>query len=213
MEKILIYKDGEVVLERDELRLIPEFAALLTLKYNKQSGDNEGRKQIRAFKEFTYIWFIHSYNSPYREYDEKERRVEALQTAGLSEVYEFSTEFRLAEKKYLSLIETRVLKLIKASEKAVDKIRAYLEDVDLTERSENNALVNKPSDIIKIINDLDSVADGLDKLANRQKKEKQEFASTRGAQEAGWLMEKDKFTPVKPVNNGTSNGDTDGADD
>jgi len=207
MERILVNKDGKVELERAELELVPEFAGMLTLKYNKQPGDLEGKKRVRAFKEFTYMWFMNSYNSPYREYSKEERISESLLAADLPETYEFSTEYKLAEKKYLSLIETRTLKLIRAAEHAIDKIRSYLESVDFITTTDNGALKNKPTDVIKIIGELDSIADGLEKLANRSKKEKQEFASTRGAQEAGWLMEMEKFqiTPKK-------NGDTEAED-
>lgn len=208
MEKILIYNDGEVQLQREELELIPEFKELLSLAYNKQEGDRDGRKRLRAFKEFTYMWFTHSYNSPYREYDDKERRTEALATAQLPETYEFSTAYQLAEKKYLALTETRILKLIKAAEKAVDNLRAFLETVDFTLTTDNGNLKYKPSEVIRVISELDKVSEGLETLADRQKREKKEFSSTRGAQEAGWLMEQDKFKPKTDGNSNRNNAAT-----
>lgn len=192
MERILIFKDGEVSLEREELELIPAFKPLFTLNYNKQAGDIDGRKRSRVTAEFTYMWFMHSYKTPYREYSEKERHTEALLTAKLDPNYEFSTEYKIAEKEYLRLTATRILRLIQAGDKAVDRLREYLEMVDFNERKDNGDMMHKPTEVIKIISDLDKVADGLESLANRQKREQQEFASTRGAQEPGWVMDQNK---------------------
>ena len=86
MEKILQFKDGEVTLVREELSLIPEFASMLTLSYNRGfPSDADGKRRLRAKKEFTYMWFMNSYDTPYREYTKDERQVEALLAADLPE--------------------------------------------------------------------------------------------------------------------------------
>lgn len=197
MDRILKIEDNEAKLVREELELIPEFKALLSLNYNKDKGDQDGRKRFRATKEFTYIWFMYSNHSPYREYEEKERKLEALQTAGLPHNYPISTDLQAAIEKYKKLTDTRVLRLIRSAEKAVDKLRDYFETVDFTERNSSGTLVNKPSEIIKAIGDLDDVSSGLEKLATRQRAEKNQFVDARGTQEAGWLMEQDKLNGTR----------------
>lgn len=193
--EILIFKDGEVQLARKEMELIPEFAPLLTLNYNKQAGDLEGRKRNRAFSEFTYIWFRHAHASPYREYNEAERHLESLATAKLPADYRKSSEMLAAEKWYDDYInrKSRRFRLVSSAHRAVDKLQEYLDNVDFTRETQNGLLVNKPSDVMKIIGDLAKLAESLDELEARLKSERQEFASTRGAQEPGWLMEKEKF--------------------
>lgn len=196
MERILKIENGEAKLMREELSLIPEFATILSLKYNKQEGDVDGRKRFRATSEFTYLWYMYSHLSPYREYSESERHEEATVIAGLSIGFTPSDELKAAIVKYKTLNETRILKLIRAAEKAVDNLRAYFEAVDFTEKNANGVLVNKPADVIKAIVDLDKVATGLDKLAARQKTEVKEGSATRGGQEDGWIMEKE-YEPTK----------------
>jgi hypothetical protein len=49
--KLFRLENYEIKLNKDEALLIPEFAALFTLKYNKKTaGDVDGRKRVRAFK-------------------------------------------------------------------------------------------------------------------------------------------------------------------
>lgn len=194
MDKILkINENNEAELLREELELIPEFKPLLALNYNKQPGDVDGRKRVRATKEFTYIWFMHSNYSPYREYDDKERHEESLATALLPSTFTPSTELLLAIKKYKTLNESRILKLIRAAEAAIDKVKDYFNTIDFTKETSTGALVNKPTDVIRAIKELDGVSEGLEKLAARQRTEQNQFVSARGQQEVGWLMEQQKL--------------------
>lgn len=208
MDKILKIEDNEAKLLREELELIPEFKALLSLSYNKDKGDIDGRKRIRATKEFTFIWFMYSHYSPYREYDEKERRKEALGTASLPESYPIGTELLSAITKYKQLNETRILKLIRAAETAIDRLRGYFETIDFTKETQGGALVNKPTDVINAISNLDKVSDGLEKLANRSKSQQNQFVSARGDHEPGWLMEKTKLDKQ----NGSDGADSESGD-
>lgn len=205
MDRILRIEEGEVKLIDPVLELMPEIATLYSLKYNKQVGDLDGRKRFRVKKEFTYIWFMYNAQSPYREYDEAERKEESLRTAGLPLEYEFSTEFLLFQKKYLKCNKSRLLKLIEAAEVGIDKLREYFETINFTDTTATGALVNKPTDFIATVAKLDQLAEGLKSLENRQKTEKNQFISARGEQEAGYLMERDDF---KTTNNGDL-GDTD----
>lgn len=196
MEKILRKNPdtGVIEFDREECEKIPEFRALLTYKYNKQPGDTEGKKRTRANSELTYMWFMHSRLSPYTEYSEEERHVESLLCADLDETWRPSDEYKAAASKYIETNRTRILRLVMAAEKAIDNLRSFFENVDFNLKDDKGALVYKPSEVIKAIVDLDKVANGLDKLAQRQKHEAKEGSATRGGQEDGWIMEDIKET-------------------
>ncbi len=190
-DKILKLVDGEVHLVDDLLELIPELATLHSLKYNKQPGDTDGRKRVRVKKELIYTWFMYSKNSPYREYGEAEQKAESLETAKLPADYEFSTEYALFLKKYNKCNTSRILRLIKGAEIGIDKLTEYFTQIDFTTTSDNGTLKNKPTDFINTVSKLSHVSDGLRALEIRLKTENKEFISTRGDQEAGWIMERD----------------------
>lgn len=210
MEKILIVEDGVPRLLRDELELIPEFAALFTRKYNSSvEGDMDGRKRLRAQKELVYLWFTYSLSSPFKEYSDDERRSEALACAELPTTFRESPELRAAIDKYLSINESRVLKLIRSANKVIDKLRGFFEAVDFTQKAENGQLIYKPSEVMKAIIDLDKVAVGLEKLEQREKNEVKEGSTNRGAQEDGWIMESTNGNTKRDSTNSEPEEDSD----
>ncbi len=190
-DKILRMENGEIKLVDDLLELMPEIDALRALKYNKQPGDLDGRKRTRYKQECTYVWFMYNKMSPYREYDEKDRKAESLLTAGLDPNYEFSPELILFIKKYEKCNTSRISKLIKGAEIGIDRLTEYFNTIDFTKETDTGAQKNKPIDFINTIAKLGVVADGLKALELRQKSDDNTFITTRGDHEPGWIMERD----------------------
>lgn len=190
MIKILkISPDGEFEgFEDNEVTQMPEFKAMLSLNYNKQPGDIDGRKRSRAHKEFLYLFYRRDPRSAYREYEDKDREEESKLTAGLPSDWLPSPEFRAVEQKYLSCVTTRYMKLLNAAEKAVDKVRSFLDTVDLTERTTSGSFVVSPKQIIEVIENLPKVAAGLKQL-QEQAAYNQVSTKSRGDKEIGWLAE------------------------
>lgn len=191
MEKVFKSENGTVTLLKEELSLIPEFKALLALSYNRQPGDLEGRKRQRAEKEFQYIWFMLSPRSPYREYNTKEREEEVFSLLGMKPK-DCSNELLAAMKKYEELNYTRVMRLITSAEGAVDKLRGYYDTLQFTEKTTSGSLVNRPTEVINSLSQLEKVATALTKLAYRQQHEDGRIVSSRGEQEIGWQMEEEE---------------------
>ena len=86
---------------------------------------------------------------------------------------------------------------------AIDNLRTFLETVDFTKTNENGTLIYKPKEVMSVISDLDKVADGLNRLADRQRTEMKDMSGTRGGQEDGWIMDKNDDS------DGTGNSSTD----
>jgi hypothetical protein len=79
MQLFHLNSDYEVEPEKDTIMLVPEFAALWTLVYNKQEGDRNGRNRNRARAELVYLYFKNDYRSEYSQLSDAERN-EASQT-------------------------------------------------------------------------------------------------------------------------------------
>jgi hypothetical protein len=111
--KLFRLENYEIKLNKDEALLIPEFAALFTLKYNKKTaGDVDGRKRVRAFKELTYLYFMIDYKSEHVNYTNEERHVKSLEDSGLEENYTISKELRDAMQRYDQMQQTLSLKAL-----------------------------------------------------------------------------------------------------
>ena len=127
--------NGDVTVEEASILVIKEFAKLLEVERNKTKEDKTGKKKLRAFKEFTYIYLFFDWESPYFQYPEQERHDEALKDSGLTEAEFNDSTFRCACQKYHEIQESSLdIKMLKAAMSAVDKQIFYLENVDLQER-------------------------------------------------------------------------------
>lgn len=179
MKLFRINEDYEIVPEKDTLYLIPEFNALFSLNYNKQSGDNQGRKRMRAKYELIFIYFAYDYRSEYSDLDEEERISEARKAAGFDENYKISKELQTAIDKFIYLQDSKELRLLKTARDTVDKIRNYLED---TEISSNNI-----KDVVSTLSGLGKLLISLGQLETSVKKAMQQGNRTRGDQIPGRL--------------------------
>lgn len=187
MKIFTIDDKGNPLFEEEELRVIPEFKALFKHTYNRRTGDVDGRKGHRAKQELTYMYFMYSYHSVFTEMSEEERHPEALSAAEFKPNYKISPVLETACEKYKKLQETRAIKLLKAAQSSVDKLKDYFENATLVPGEDTSKPVVKANDLIKNINSLGDTIDSLNKLERAIKKEKESKNKTRGDQEEGWL--------------------------
>ena len=142
--KFFVYDNvnGNVSIEDSGLLLVNEFEALLDDSRNKNSVDKTGKKRLRAFKEFKYIYLFFDWESPYFQYSEQDKHREAIKDSGLSDVEFDDPKFRMACQKYDEIQNSSLdIKMLKAAMSAVDKQIFYLENVDLQER---DTMTGKP---------------------------------------------------------------------
>lgn len=183
--KLFILENYEAKINKDEVLLVPEFAALFELKYNKGKGDSDGRLRKRAHAELTYMYFMHSFTSELKEYSEEERHIESLHAAGLPDNYTLSDELKAACEKYVKLQETRSLKLLNSANIAIDRMRTYFETIDYTKTTANGSLVNDPNRVATTIGNLHKAIEAMDKLEKKVRLDLGEEAKNRGDQEEG----------------------------
>jgi hypothetical protein len=167
-----------VELNKEWISTIPEFAEIIR-KDKGCKGDADGRKKYLSKKIFTFIYHYCDFLSQFSDFGQEERRKEALYNAGLEES-DITTTVEIAIEKYKKLQETRVLKLLEASNNAIDKLSDYFNDIDFESRDVNDKLIHSPKDVMSNIQNLDKVYGGLKALEERVKKELKESARVRG---------------------------------
>ena len=182
----LRFQNNQVILERDEILLVKEFKQLLDPKRNQCKDDKTGELGLRVIKELTYIYLYLDWKSPYSEYTEQEKKEAAKFDSELTDQELLDSTFLEACRKYQDLQDTRKLKLLRSSYKAMDELRIYFETVDLTE---TDNFTGKPiysaKDVISNIQSLGKVVEGLEQLEEIVRKEKQQSKGVRGDQEPG----------------------------
>ena len=205
--KLFRLEDYEIKINKEEALLIPEFKALFELKYNKEKGDIDGRKRIRAFKELTYIYFMQDYKSEHANFSNEERHTQSLIDSDLPENYKISKELQAALDKYDLLQQTLSLKALSSVRNTLitsmgmgetlellmqDKLKDIKEQLEeestfidnVKDMSELLSLIEKSG---KIASSLPKVISTLEALEDKVKNENQTSTKVRGDQEDGWM--------------------------
>lgn len=189
--KIFIYDnvDDKVILNEDSILLVREFEILYDKERNKTKKDKTGAQRTLAYKEFKYIFLGLDWTSPYFQYSEQDRHIEALSDSGLTEQEFNNPDFRNACKKYQEIQDSSIsMRLLKAARQSVESLIFYLSHVDLNERDrETGKPIFKSKDLISEIKGCKDVIDGLNSLENQVKKEIEPSSGVRGGNEIGFL--------------------------
>lgn len=186
--KFFVYDNvnGNVALEDSSILLIKEFEALLDNDRNKSTEDKTGKKKLRAFKEFKYIYLFFDWESPYFQYIEQDRHREALKDSTLTDSEFDDPIFRAACRKYDEIQNSSLdIKMLKAAMGAVDKQIYYLENVDLQERDINGKPIFKSKDLIAEIKGCKDLISSLRELQIQVKKGLEIENNIRGNTEIG----------------------------
>ena len=181
--------ENRIELNTPEILLIREFAQLMENDRNICEEDPTGKKALRAFREFTYIYLCICWKSPYSDYPEQERHQESLKDANLTEEEFNNPEFRAACRKFRELQESnRTIKMLQAAQNTVDNFIEYFNNiVDLGDRDANGKPIFKTKDVISEISSLHKVYEELKILESAVKKELAEESSLRGGAVDGFL--------------------------
>ena len=128
------FENNKLALNKESILLINEFAVLWETDRNKINGDTRGYDRKRAFREFTYMFLMYDWESPYKHFTDKERHETSLADSELTNKQFTDEEFQKACKKYQQIQETRMLKLLNGMYKTIDELTLFMNTVDLQER-------------------------------------------------------------------------------
>ena len=167
MKKLFDIQNGKVILNPTTL-WVPEFKVL----WDRDKKKNKDR----AIAEISYIVFLHSYQSPYQAYSEKEREKKVLEDffKGVED-WKPDDKVKAAIKKYKELQDSVSLRLLRSTKLALETIEEYFK----------TANPEDISTIVKNAKELGNLVQSLDKLEKQVQKEQLENASVRGSSEVG----------------------------
>ena len=168
--------------------LVKEFAKLWEPERNKCKEDKKGEQRIRAYKEFTYIYLVLDFKSPYFKYLEKDKHEAALADSGLTEEDLSDADFRAAYYKYQEIQETDpILSLIKTAYHTIYKMRVHLDNIDFSEFFADGKPIYKPKDVIGDLTSISKIRSELQALEELHKTNQEAEAAVRGGISLGML--------------------------
>lgn len=172
-------------LNKEWISMIPEFKELLR-RDKGSKGDNQGRAKAQAQREFTYIYLLMDFRSPYENFLPDERREHARRDAEFPDDWIPDTEVRAAIAKYQLLLENSSpsLRLLRAVKISAQPIENYF----------MNFTPIEPDDLakhIKICKDLPGLQKSLKEYEDQVKQEALDESSLRGQAEKGYKEDPD----------------------
>lgn len=171
--KVFNFENRELQLNKDELLLVREFADLWEVQRNKMPGDTRGGERRLAFQEFTYIYLMYDWDSPYKTFSDSERHNEAVYDASLSEKQLEDDKFKRACKKYQDMQETHMSRLLKSAYRTVDELRLFYELVNLQERDGDGRPIFNAKQILDSLGGLGKVITSIEQLEEVVRKQKE----------------------------------------
>lgn len=168
-----------------ELKLIPEFKALIT---RDRSADKK-----QAVKELSFIYFFHDHKSPYFIYPEDERRLRVCKDSGLGEAFTPDDKVQAAIKKYLELSKTPTIQSLTSireglltSSRLIDTLRERIESALADPLLEDiDPVVRSVTRMLEISEKLPKAIENITSLEEKVKKEESNDVRIKGGGKKG----------------------------
>lgn len=171
--KLFIVENRELVVNKDEVLLIREFGDLWEAQRNKMPGDIRGGERKLATREFTYIYLMYDWESPYKNFSDAERHTEALYDSQLTTKQFEDERLRKACVKYQSMQETHMSRLLKSAYRTIDELRLFYELVNLQERDEYGKPIHNAKQVLDSLGGLGKVVTSVEQLEEVVRKQKE----------------------------------------
>jgi len=183
---IFTFEDNRLQLNKTSILLVKEFAELWEPMRNRIDGDKSGYDRKRAYKEFTYIYLMYDWESPYKNFSEVERHLTAVEDCGLSKKFLEDEKFLAACRKYQDMQDTIEVKLLKSAYKSCTELTLFYTNVDLQERDMEGRYILNHKQVMDSIANLGKMVAGLEVLQEVVRKQKEANApKLRGDIEPG----------------------------
>ena len=163
---------------------IPSPYALSIAEFKKLYVKDKSKGKETAVKELAYIYFKCNHNSPYAIYEEEEKEEKIKDSVfGKESKWKPDVSVKAACDKYLELIDTHSVLLLKSARRSVKKLEEYFDMIDLTTLDDNGKPIYSAKDLVANLTKVGDVVTGLSKLEELVRREEQERATTRGGVE------------------------------
>lgn len=158
----------------------------LALKPFKALWDRDRTQdKKRSFAELALLYYVVDYRSPFNNYvDESERFRAALEIIDLNKGWKPDKKFDEAKELYRELQITPAIEALETARLALDKVKGFVNDLDMHERDNRGGYVHKPADLIRYVKDIEGALESLDKVEVRVKKQIENKNELKGEQVA-----------------------------
>lgn len=188
MKNFFQLNNWQIEIVDEHILLIKQFRDLFDLEFNKGYKDDvDGSNRIKAFELLCYIYLVYDWRTPFTEFSDKEKHEAAIESSGLldEEILKQPVVME-AIRMYQEIQDTRLVKLLRSANRAIDELRLYFDTLDLQERDD---VTGKPifsaKDAIANISSLGKSVASLKELELIVKKDQEVSKGVKGDNELG----------------------------
>lgn len=165
--------DGKsLIVNEPEILLVKEFGDLWNdIERNKCKSDKTGEKRLLAKSEFSFIWLMYNYRTPYKDYISADKYDACINDSGLTKEQLKDLLLIKACKKYQELLIQRAHRLIQSANETCDNLVVFLRGIDPDERKVDGSLVHNHKNIMDSLTKIDGIVENLINTKKRIEKE------------------------------------------
>lgn len=124
-------------------------------------------KLLKTKEELLYVYHMGSYRTPYANYDTGIREDKICKDFNI-----VATPYlKAAVIRFIEFQQTPTIKFLDANMKAMEKLRNFLETVDLNERDDKGKPIYKPYDLTAAMEKSGKIVEAVEQLKDKVKKE------------------------------------------
>jgi hypothetical protein len=139
----------------------------------------------QAQSELAYIYYMGDFKSDFFEISDKNERSSQIISNLAIKINPNDKVITEAIEFYEKHSKTKLMLLLEDAYGAIDKLRDYFKDVDLTKETDKGSLVYDSTKLLNNIGNLNKVVEGIKALEFQVKKEQQADKSMRGGRNKG----------------------------
>lgn len=193
---IKLFELGEnymVTLNKEWISTIPEFRRLLA-RDKGGPGDGSGRFKKQATREFTYIFHLYDFHSPFENYPEADRigQVEILTGICPKDVAN-DPDMMLAIERYKDLLanSSPTLRGLRSMKRAVDEMWNFFDTVNYNRTDDHGKPMYSVKTVQDSITNMPKTMESVKKLEELVKQEMDGDTGMRGDAEKGYEEDPD----------------------
>lgn len=168
---------------------VPSVHALLIEPFKSIWNNDTSSNNIESTKIFTYIELLCSpkKSNPFAGYEEEIRVIKVKEEVWGDGNYPITHQIMLATLRYKELLSDSSMSygLYVDAVTGVEKLRKFLREFSLDERTPGGAMVLKPRDITSAMKDIDDVAKNMESSRDRVHTELIQTSKTRNQRDIG----------------------------
>ena len=174
---------GLLSFDNTKLIINPETLAILPFKTIWQR-DKSKNKEV-AIAELSYVFYVEDFKSIYRNIPEEERGSKIKEDLFPDNKWKADATIKAACKKYAELHITQSMGLLLDAEGAIEKLRKYFREVNLTDTNDQGKLLFTAKDLIANIKAVGDLISGMKKLKEEVAKEVDNNSTIKGGSAIG----------------------------